>query len=154
MTTDDLIGFAYEREDWTKAAACKGMSADAFFPSRGEETRTIKAICHGCPVIDDCLDYALRTGQKFDIWGGKSERERRHLRRVNGNGPAVDIARYQRAADIAIAAHRAGQVPSVAVSDALGVTVETARGILSRARGLGIEIPALHNGGNGSRLSA
>ena len=30
---------------------------------------------------DDCLEYALANGEKFGIWGGMSERERRRVRR-------------------------------------------------------------------------
>jgi len=29
----------------------------------------------------DCLEYALAHGEKFGIWGGLSERERRRLKR-------------------------------------------------------------------------
>jgi WhiB family redox-sensing transcriptional regulator len=32
-------------------------------------------------VREDCLEYALANGEKFGIWGGLSERERRRLRR-------------------------------------------------------------------------
>jgi WhiB family redox-sensing transcriptional regulator len=33
-------------------------------------------------VRGDCLEYALDNGEKFGIWGGMSERERRRLRRA------------------------------------------------------------------------
>jgi WhiB family redox-sensing transcriptional regulator len=35
-----------------------------------------KAICEACPVIDHCLDHALRVREPYGIWGGKSEDER------------------------------------------------------------------------------
>jgi WhiB family redox-sensing transcriptional regulator len=38
-------------------------------------------VCRGCEVRQQCLDYALANGEKFGIWGGLSERERRRLRR-------------------------------------------------------------------------
>ena len=38
-------------------------------------------MCRGCVVREDCLEYALANGEKFGIWGGLSERERRRLRR-------------------------------------------------------------------------
>jgi len=38
-------------------------------------------VCKGCEVREQCLDYALANGEKFGIWGGLSERERRRLRR-------------------------------------------------------------------------
>lgn len=34
-------------------------------------------VCQACPVQADCLDYAVRIGQRHGIWGGLSERERR-----------------------------------------------------------------------------
>lgn len=54
---------------------------DMFFPNRGENTAPAKAACGRCPVKDDCLDFALTNGEKFGIWGGTSERERRRIRR-------------------------------------------------------------------------
>ena len=52
-----------------------------FFPERGASTREAKEVCRGCVVLGDCLEYALDHGEKFGIWGGMSERERRRLRR-------------------------------------------------------------------------
>ena len=50
-------------------------------PSGGASTRKAKAICGECEVRDQCLDYAIEMGEKFGIWGGLSERERRRVRR-------------------------------------------------------------------------
>lgn len=71
------------RPAWMARAACRGMAArdDVFFPPRGEATGPAKAICRGCPVRFDCLDYAMINGERHGIWGGLSERERRRLRR-------------------------------------------------------------------------
>jgi WhiB family redox-sensing transcriptional regulator len=66
---------------WHDRANCKGANADLFFPERGASTRTAKAICRECPVRAECLEFALRSGEKFGIWGGLSERERRRVRR-------------------------------------------------------------------------
>ena len=52
-----------------------------FFPERGASTREAKEVCRGCVVRGECLEYALANGEKFGIWGGLSERERRRLRR-------------------------------------------------------------------------
>ena len=46
-----------------------------------QSTREAKEVCKGCVVRGDCLEYALANGEKFGIWGGLSERERRRLRR-------------------------------------------------------------------------
>jgi WhiB family redox-sensing transcriptional regulator len=52
-----------------------------FFPERGESVKEAKAVCTGCPVRAECLEYALDNQEKFRIWGGLSERGRRQLRR-------------------------------------------------------------------------
>jgi len=74
-----------ENEDelrWQDQAACLGMDPDLFFPERGASTREAKSICRSCVVRGDCLEFALRNGEKFGIWGGMSERERRRIRRM------------------------------------------------------------------------
>ena len=70
-----------ERLAWQDEANCKGANADLFFPERGASTRTAKGICRECQVQGDCLEFAITTGEKFGIWGGMSERERRRIRR-------------------------------------------------------------------------
>ena len=66
---------------WQDGANCKGANADLFFPERGASTRAAKAICGECAVRADCLEFAITTGEKFGIWGGMSERERRRVRK-------------------------------------------------------------------------
>lgn len=66
---------------WREYAKCLGVDPDLFFPERGESTREAKAVCQECPVKDHCLEFALRNTEKFGIWGGLSERERRRIRR-------------------------------------------------------------------------
>jgi WhiB family redox-sensing transcriptional regulator len=66
---------------WQDHANCKGANADLFFPERGASTRAAKAICRECLVREDCLEFAITAGEKFGIWGGMSERERRRVRR-------------------------------------------------------------------------
>ena len=68
--------------DWKSKANCMGVDPDLFFPERGMSTREAKEVCKGCVVRDDCLEYALANGEKFGIWGGLSERERRRIRRA------------------------------------------------------------------------
>jgi WhiB family redox-sensing transcriptional regulator len=67
--------------NWQDEANCLGVDPDLFFPERGASTREAKEVCRGCVVRLDCLEYALVNGEKFGIWGGLSERERRRLRR-------------------------------------------------------------------------
>ena len=66
---------------WQSRANCLGVDPDLFFPERGASTKEAKEVCRGCVVRDDCLEYALQNGEKFGIWGGMSERERRRIRR-------------------------------------------------------------------------
>jgi WhiB family redox-sensing transcriptional regulator len=51
-----------------------------FFIDRGASAQPAKRICAACPVINECLDYALRTSAREGIWGGLSERERRKVK--------------------------------------------------------------------------
>ncbi len=70
-----------EPQGWYAQANCLGVDPDLFFPERGASTREAKEVCRGCVVKDDCLEFALANGEKFGIWGGMSERERRRVRR-------------------------------------------------------------------------
>jgi WhiB family redox-sensing transcriptional regulator len=70
-----------EGQRWQERANCLGVDPDLFFPERGASTREAKAVCRGCEVRGECLEYALAHGEKFGIWGGLSERERRRVRR-------------------------------------------------------------------------
>jgi hypothetical protein len=75
--------FLEEPPKWQDKAACKSPDIDPaiFFPERGEDQKEVKAICSGCPVKEDCLDYALRNHERNGIWGGTSEKQRVALRR-------------------------------------------------------------------------
>jgi WhiB family transcriptional regulator, redox-sensing transcriptional regulator len=70
-----------EEQIWQRQANCMGVDPDLFFPERGASTKEAKEVCRGCVVREDCLEYALANGEKFGIWGGMSERERRRIRR-------------------------------------------------------------------------
>jgi WhiB family redox-sensing transcriptional regulator len=66
---------------WQDLANCRGADPDLFFPERGASTRTAKGICRECSVMNECLEFAIVSSEKFGIWGGMSERERRKIRR-------------------------------------------------------------------------
>jgi WhiB family redox-sensing transcriptional regulator len=69
--------------DWMTEAACRGEDSQMFFIERGDDQRPAKEICLRCPVVAECLDYAMRQETLLPgIWGGTSERERRKLRRM------------------------------------------------------------------------
>jgi WhiB family redox-sensing transcriptional regulator len=80
---DTLVEVSDEGEqDWQERALCAQTDPEAFFPEKGGSTREAKRICAGCEVRAECLDYALAQDERFGIWGGLSERERRRLRRA------------------------------------------------------------------------
>jgi WhiB family redox-sensing transcriptional regulator len=68
-------------DQWQDRALCAQTDPEAFFPEKGGSTREAKKICLGCEVRAECLDYALAHDERFGIWGGLSERERRRLKR-------------------------------------------------------------------------
>ncbi|MEO7194924.1 MAG: WhiB family transcriptional regulator [Pseudonocardiaceae bacterium] len=75
---------ALDQQDWQERALCAQTDPEAFFPEKGGSTREAKRICSGCEVRAECLDYALAFDERFGIWGGLSERERRKLKRDVG----------------------------------------------------------------------
>lgn len=68
-------------EDWAEKAVCSQTDPEAFYPEKGGSTKEAKKVCLGCPVREKCLQYALDHDERFGIWGGLSERERRRLKR-------------------------------------------------------------------------
>ncbi|WP_456912555.1 WhiB family transcriptional regulator [Geodermatophilus sp. SYSU D00703] len=67
-------------ESWRLDALCAETDPEAFFPEKGGSTREAKRVCASCPVRMECLEFALGNDERFGIWGGLSERERRRLR--------------------------------------------------------------------------
>ena len=66
---------------WTEGAVCAQTDANLFFPERGESSREAKRVCAVCPVISECLAWALDTHENTGVWGGTTPRERRAVRR-------------------------------------------------------------------------
>jgi WhiB family redox-sensing transcriptional regulator len=69
----------YKPLAWFEEAACTSADPDAWHPDRGGSVADAKRVCRRCPVIADCLKYALDTDQWQGIWGGLSPRQRRAL---------------------------------------------------------------------------
>jgi WhiB family redox-sensing transcriptional regulator len=74
-------------ERWRTQAVCGDIDPDLFFPvgvtgPAVEQIATAKAVCAGCTVRAECLEFAISTNQEYGVWGGTSEEERRVLRRA------------------------------------------------------------------------
>ena len=71
---------------WMSTGNCRNYPPNTFFPSDGVGVDRARKICAGCPVLDQCLDYALVNRIEHGVWGACSERERRRIlkrRKVN-----------------------------------------------------------------------
>ncbi|MFJ7175845.1 WhiB family transcriptional regulator [Streptomyces massasporeus] len=74
-------------DNWRDHAACRHEDPELFFPigtsgPAALQTEQAKAVCRRrCPVQEQCLQWALDTGQSIGVWGGTSENERRALKR-------------------------------------------------------------------------
>lgn len=65
------------RPAWHAFAACTGLNPDIFFPAKNGTSSEAKAICSGCAVSAECLEFALKSDEQFGIWGGVGITERR-----------------------------------------------------------------------------
>lgn len=78
-----------DEPEWMEDAKCRGITATSlFYPDRSnDQVMQAKAVCKGldgsapCPVLQTCFDYAMDTEEKFGVWGGTSERERRRIKK-------------------------------------------------------------------------
>ena len=78
-----LPGAQLDHWDWQLDAACRGMDSSLFFhppnerdAARENRAARAKAICLGCPVVEQCLNHALRVREPYGVWGGRTEDER------------------------------------------------------------------------------
>ncbi|MFI5684073.1 WhiB family transcriptional regulator [Streptomyces sp. NPDC051636] len=76
--------------EWLRSAACVGEDPELFFPvgTTGPALRDVtaaKRVCARCPVVTQCLAYALANGQTSGVWGGTCEEERDALLRASRN---------------------------------------------------------------------
>jgi len=72
--------------DWRSEAACREVDPELFFPIGNSgpallQIEEAKQVCRRCPVMQECLHWAIDSGQDAGVWGGMSEDERRALKR-------------------------------------------------------------------------
>ena len=65
--------------DWMEQGLCREHPAGTFFPSDGVGVEVAKRICATCPVVETCLEYALKNHIDHGVWGATSERQRRRI---------------------------------------------------------------------------
>jgi WhiB family redox-sensing transcriptional regulator len=81
--SSDVSGFlaSLTAPSWAAEGLCAQTDPEIFFPEKGGAVKAAKRVCAGCPVKGECLEYALENQERFGVWGGLSERERRRLLR-------------------------------------------------------------------------
>lgn len=69
--------------DWMADALCAQTDPEAFHPEKGQvqDTRAARAVCLNCPVREQCLEFALASGDEFGVYGGLTPHERRQEKR-------------------------------------------------------------------------
>ena len=80
------------RELAADSMLCAQTDPEAFYPEKGGSTRAAKQVCLRCDIREKCLQWALDTDQRFGVWGGTSERERRAIKKQQKLLAAADSA--------------------------------------------------------------
>lgn len=65
--------------NWRERAACRGSDPDIFYPVNEDEGDEAIAICMACAVREPCLEYALAARERYGVWGGTTEKDRRRI---------------------------------------------------------------------------
>jgi WhiB family transcriptional regulator, redox-sensing transcriptional regulator len=84
--------------DWRDDAECLDNDPELFFPvgngpEAARQTALAKRVCHRCPAMTACLDWALANGQDHGIWGGLTEDERRRLKNRTRRHRRAEVTR-------------------------------------------------------------
>ncbi len=66
-------------DHWQELSACYGLDPEVFFPTTEEEAGLALSYCSVCQVRDVCLAWAVRNGERYGVWGGTTEQQRRRL---------------------------------------------------------------------------
>ena len=79
LLLDILSAPLADEKPWATYAACADEPGMNFFPQNKKEEAAALAICTVCPVRQECLDHAIATSERFGVWGGMTERQRRQV---------------------------------------------------------------------------
>jgi len=81
----------YDEWAWQEESNCKNVDSELFFlepllrgKQKREKERKAKEVCKGCPVVNECLQHAMRTPEYFGVWGGTTADERNHILQQRG----------------------------------------------------------------------
>lgn len=96
----------YERiwPRWLDHAKCRGLPGNLFYSDHqhnNTQVQEARSVCLGthpehpgvCPVLQACLDYAIENGERWGVWGGTSERERRRIKRQRHRDAAIQAGK-------------------------------------------------------------
>jgi WhiB family redox-sensing transcriptional regulator len=64
----------------TTDAKCVGEPIDTFYELNRENEIRAKTLCNSCPIVEQCLTWAVFHKEEYGIWGGKNPEELRILR--------------------------------------------------------------------------
>jgi WhiB family redox-sensing transcriptional regulator len=80
----------YTSEEWKLEGLCRTVDPELWFPEKGSSAPEAKRLCRRCPVIQQCLAYALENREIYGVWGGHTANElkllRQRLRRMRNSG--------------------------------------------------------------------
>ena len=69
-------------DTWQEKSACYGLDPEVFFPTTEEEAGLALSYCGVCSVREVCLAWAVLNGERYGVWGGTTEQQRRRLIRI------------------------------------------------------------------------
>lgn len=67
---------------WKLEGLCTPGEDEKFFSRMGIRDDEARAVCAKCPVITQCLNWALNNNEKFGVWGGMGRDDRAAIRRL------------------------------------------------------------------------
>lgn len=124
-------------------AVCARVDPELFFPvgdntKAREQAEDAKRVCGRCPVVDACLEWALKTRQDIGVLGGKTAEERYAIHRRKGEGYWArrrDVAEYMYANRLDEFRKLLGQdLDGQEIATAMGTNVQTVNRLTERLK--------------------